>query len=43
MTTEQFLCLAATIWVAPHANEKYGFFIACIFLIFAACTGLEWI
>jgi hypothetical protein len=43
MTTEQFYCLAATIWMAPHVGEKYGIFVSCIFLILAACTRLEWI
>jgi hypothetical protein len=43
MTTEQFFCLAATIWMAPHASKKYSIFASCIFLILAAFTGLEWI
>jgi hypothetical protein len=43
MTTTQLLILFATIWVAPHANEKYAFLCSGVFLILAACIGLEWI
>ena len=40
MTDTQMLVLIGTIWVAPHCNEWYAFFVGSIFLIIAAAKAL---
>jgi len=43
MTTEQFLVLIGTIWVAPTVRQSYGQFAGCLVFILAALKGLGWI
>ena len=43
MTEIQMLVMLATIWVAPHCNNWYAFFVGSIFSIAAAVKGLGWI
>ena len=43
MTETQMLILIGTIWVAPHCNDWYAFFVGSIFFIAAAAKGLGWL
>jgi hypothetical protein len=43
MTTEQFLVLIGTIWIAPTVIKPYGQFAGSLVLIIAALKGLGWI
>jgi hypothetical protein len=43
MTTEQFLVLIGTIWIAPTVRQSYGQFAGAFALILAAIKGLGWI
>jgi hypothetical protein len=43
MTTEQYLVLIGTIWIAPAVGKSYGQFAGSLVLIIAALKGLEWI
>lgn len=43
MTEIQMLVMLATIWVAPHCNNWYAFFVGSIFSIIAICKSLEWL
>lgn len=40
MTTEQFLVVIGTIWLAPHSNKWYAFFCGLFFLFIASFKGL---
>ena len=43
MTDTQMMVMLATIWVVPHCNKWYAFFVGSIFCIAAAAKGLGWL
>ena len=43
MTTQQFLVIVGTIYIAPHLPKWWSGLIGSITLIVAAAKGLEWI
>ena len=42
MTNEQFLILAACIWLAPHVSKQFALIGGCSIMIVAAAIGLGW-
>jgi len=42
MTNEQFLVLAACVWLAPHMPKGFALIGSCAILIVAASIGLGW-
>lgn len=43
MTNEQFLVLAACVWLAPHTPSGFALIGSCTILIVAAAIGMGWI
>jgi hypothetical protein len=43
MTTEQFLLILGTIYIAPHLNPFYCQAAGMVLIGVAACKGLGWI
>lgn len=40
MSTNEFLVVIGTIWIAPHLNPSYCQITGLIFLLVAVCKGL---
>jgi len=43
MTTEQYLVVLGTIYLAPHVHPLYCQVVGCGFIIVAGCIGLGWL